>query len=160
MNYLLLLLLLLEAIAFCVMTPCSLVGAYHHVSTYTLSMEEADSSKNLVTTYVTTQCHSEQAAPSAEMLPTYQTARITVKSLSVYSSEDPKILLVIVCPSVCFRYVNLAQLDLREWRDSLVFLVSISVCIPLNVSKVKVKLSLQQAVEAHRVVRRRGSHIF
>jgi hypothetical protein len=26
--------------------------------------------------------------------------------------------------------------------------------------KVKVKLTLQQAVEAHRVVRRRGSHIF
>jgi hypothetical protein len=26
--------------------------------------------------------------------------------------------------------------------------------------KVKVKLSLQQAVEAHRIVRRRGSHIF
>jgi hypothetical protein len=29
-----------------------------------------------------------------------------------------------------------------------------------NISKVKVKLFLYQAVEAHRVVRRRGSHIF
>jgi hypothetical protein len=29
-----------------------------------------------------------------------------------------------------------------------------------RVVKVKVKLSLQQAVEAHRVMRHRGSHIF
>jgi hypothetical protein len=35
----------------------------------------------------------------------------------------------------------------------------VSPCLT-NSTKVKVKLSLQQAVKAHRVVRRRGSHIF
>jgi hypothetical protein len=32
--------------------------------------------------------------------------------------------------------------------------------ISINFIKVKVKLSLEQTVEAHKVVRRRGSHIF
>jgi hypothetical protein len=33
-------------------------------------------------------------------------------------------------------------------------------CIIISPIKVKLKLSLKQAVEAHRVARRRGSHMF
>jgi hypothetical protein len=40
------------------------------------------------------------------------------------------------------------------------FPIKIIIRLSLIISKERVKLSLQQTMEAHRVVRRRGSHIF
>jgi hypothetical protein len=44
--------------------------------------------------------------------------------------------------------------------EVVVVVVILAILVVLAVKVARVKLSLYQAVEAHRIVRRRGSHIF